>query len=78
MNHHFLSAAHFLRVVRAQAIQPRPLGRRPAGVFVSIRFADSSFVTEDPSHKPKKEHLVTAPLNAKLRLIGNHIVSVDR
>jgi DNA repair protein RadC len=30
----------------------------------------------DPCHEPKKEHLVTALLNANLRLIGYHIVSV--
>jgi DNA repair protein RadC len=33
-------------------------------------------VAEDPCHEPEKEHLVTALLNAKLRLIGYHIVSV--
>jgi DNA repair protein RadC len=76
MNHHFISAAYFLRVIRARAIQPRPLAA-PAGGLVSIRFPDSSFVAEDPSHESEKEHLVTALLNAKLRLIGNHVVSVD-
>ena len=33
-------------------------------------------VAEDPCHEPEKEHLVTALLNAKLRLIGCHIVRV--
>ena len=173
MNHHFISAALFLRELRAREIQPRPLARRPAGdssrsasrtqsvkafwksgingfrppgppIYSVFHFAllrpltatgfrgaprftvsllekncmSNSFpkqnlplrvvlnrvgeatlnqygaarrpmdspeaayllwrevVAEDPCHEPEKEHLVTALLNAKLRLIGYHIVSV--
>jgi DNA repair protein RadC len=61
----------------AGAGNPASTSRRPCRGLVSIRFVDSSFVAEDPSHEPEKEHLVTALPNAKLRLIGNHIVSVD-
>ena len=33
-------------------------------------------VAVDPCHEPDKEHLVAVLLNAKLRMIGYHVVSV--
>ena len=33
-------------------------------------------IAADPTHEPEKEHLVVALLNAKLRLIAYHVVSV--